>query len=264
MLPDDPDTQARFFYLALLGMVLAAGLFRFYRARLGQALQHAAIWGLILAGLMIAYGFKDELVSQLFPDRARSTGGSQVELRRARDGHFYARAHVNGTELRLMVDTGASSVVLSQADAARIGLEPESLSYTVPASTANGTVMGAPVTLERVEIGPLAASDVRALVNSGELGTSLLGISRPPQPLWRRGRHHDPDPLTRGLRAPGLASARKRERAPPGPFARHAGDARLTPRSCPLSWWSWWWWSWWLSWSWWYRHSPTAPAAANP
>lgn len=183
MLPDDPHTQARFFYLALLGIVLAAGLFHFYRARLGQALQHAAIWALILAGLMLAYGFKDELASQLFPDRARSTDESQVELRRARDGHFYARAQVyargqvNGTELRLMVDTGASTVVLSQADAARIGLEPDSLSYTVPASTANGTVMGAPVTLERVEVGPLAASDVRALVNSGELRTSLLGMS---------------------------------------------------------------------------------------
>ncbi|HUF86915.1 MAG TPA: TIGR02281 family clan AA aspartic protease [Thermohalobaculum sp.] len=177
MLPDDPDAQARFFYLALLGIVLAAGLVHFYRARLGTALQHAAIWGLILLGLVAAYGFSDEIASQLFPDRARPAGEQAVTLRRAGDGHFYARARVNGTEIRFLVDTGASSVVLSRADAARIGLDPESLSYTVPAHTANGTVMGAPVQLERVELGGVAASGVRAMVNAGEMRTSLLGMS---------------------------------------------------------------------------------------
>ena len=177
MLPDDPDAQARFFYLALLGIVIAAGLIHFYRHRLGTALQHAAIWALIIAGLVVAYGFKDELASQLFPDRARTVGEQTIELRRARDGHFYALAEVNGTELRMLVDTGASTVVLNRADARRIGLEPESLSYTVRASTANGTVRGAPVTLDRVEIGPLTARDVRALVTRGEMNISLLGMS---------------------------------------------------------------------------------------
>lgn len=177
MLPDDPNDQARFFYLALLGIAVAASVVHFYRHRLAAALQHAAIWALILAGLVLAYGFKDELASQLFPEHARPVGADEVQLRRARDGHFYARARVNGTTLRLLVDTGASAVVLNRADAARIGLEPERLSYTVPASTANGTVMGAPVTLERVAIGPLAASDVRALVTRGEMPTSLLGMT---------------------------------------------------------------------------------------
>ena len=44
MLPADPDAQARFFYLAILGMVIASGVFYNYRHRLGAALQHAAIW----------------------------------------------------------------------------------------------------------------------------------------------------------------------------------------------------------------------------
>ncbi len=55
MLPDDPDAQARLFYLALLGMVIASGVFYNYRDRLGTALQHAAIWVLIfLGGVVIA------------------------------------------------------------------------------------------------------------------------------------------------------------------------------------------------------------------
>lgn len=177
MLPDDPDAQARFFYLALLGMAIAAGLVHYYRARLGTALRHAAIWALLLLGLVLAYGFSDELASQLFPDRARPAGEQAVALRRAGDGHFYARARVNGAEVRFLVDTGASSVVLSRIDAARAGFDPERLSYTVPASTANGTVMGAPVSLNRVELGGVTATGVRALVNSGEMRTSLMGMS---------------------------------------------------------------------------------------
>lgn len=177
MLPDDPHDQARFFFLALLGIAIAAGLVHRYRGRLGTALQHLAIWGLILAGLVLAYGFKDQLASQLFPDMAQPVGGETVALRRADDGHFYARAEVNGRAIRFLVDTGASSVVLTRTDAARAGLDVDSLNYTVPASTANGTVMGAPVRLDRVALGGHAVHDVRALVNSGEMRTSLLGMS---------------------------------------------------------------------------------------
>ena len=177
MLPDDPHDQARLFYLALLGLAIAAGLVHRYRGRLGTALQHLAIWGLIILGLVLAYGFKDQLASQLFPDRAQPAGAGAVALRRADDGHFYARLAIEGTELRFLVDTGATSVVLSRTDAARIGLDVDALDYIVPASTANGTVMGAPVTLGRVALGGIVDRDVRALVNGGRMRTSLLGMS---------------------------------------------------------------------------------------
>ncbi len=87
MLPDDPDAQARLFYLALLGMVIASGVFYNYRDRLGTALQHAAIWVLIFLGATIAYGFKDQLTSQLYPDTARSVNDRTIALRQADDGH---------------------------------------------------------------------------------------------------------------------------------------------------------------------------------
>lgn len=177
MLPDDPHDQARLFYLALLGIAIAAALVHRYRGRLGTGLQHLAVWALIFLGLVIAYGFKDQLATQLFPDRAQPAGAGAVALTRADDGHFYARLAVEGTEVRFLVDTGASSVVLSRADAARVGLDVDALDYVVPASTANGTVMGAPVTLRRIELGGIADHDVRALVNDGRMRTSLLGMS---------------------------------------------------------------------------------------
>jgi len=177
MLPDDPDAQARLFYLAILGMAIACGVFYNYRNRLGTAVQHAAIWVLIFLGVTIAYGFKDQLTSQLYPDSARSVDERTIALRRADDGHFYARLRVNGAEIRFMVDTGATNLVLSQQDARRIGLAMDSLNYVLPASTANGTVYGAGVMLDRVEMGSFVDTDVRAMVNGGRMNISLLGMT---------------------------------------------------------------------------------------
>jgi len=176
MLPDDPDAQARLFYLALLGMALAGGVFYNYRDRLGTAVQHAAIWVLIFLGATIAYGFKDQLTSQLYPGSARPVNDRTIALRRAGDGHFYARVRINGTEIRFMVDTGASNLVLSQQDARRIGLAMDSLNYILPTSTANGTVYGAGVVIDRVELGGFVDVDMRALVNGGRMNVSLLGL----------------------------------------------------------------------------------------
>lgn len=177
MLPDDPDAQVRLFYLAVLGLLVASGVFYNYRNRVGTAAQHAAIWVLIFLGATIAYGFKDQLASQLYPDSARPLDDRTIALRRADDGHFYARVRVNGTAIRFMVDTGATNLVLSQQDARRIGLAVDSLDYVVPTDTANGRVFGAAVVLDRVELGGFVDSDVRAMINGGRVNDSLLGMS---------------------------------------------------------------------------------------
>ena len=177
MLPDDPDARARFFYLAILGTVIAVGLFYSYRHRLGAALQHALIWVLIFAGVTIAIGFKDHLALQLFPGMARSVGEEAIELRRADDGHFYADAEVNGVSIRFLIDTGATSIVLSQEDAARVGVDLDRLSYIIPTNTANGRVNAAGVTLDRIELGQFVDRDLRAMVNGGQMSGSLLGMS---------------------------------------------------------------------------------------
>ena len=177
MLPADPDDQARLFYLAILGMVIAGGVFYNYRDRFGAALQHMAIWALIFVGVTIAYGFKDHFTSQLYPDTAQSRDDRTISLRRADDGHFYARVRINGTEIRFMVDTGATNLVLSKQDARRIGLPLDSLSFVLPTNTANGRVFGAGVVLDRVELGNFVDRDVRAMVNGGRMNDSLLGMT---------------------------------------------------------------------------------------
>jgi len=93
-------------------------------------------------------------------------------------GHFFVEPIVNGTRLRMMVDTGASVVVLSRDDARRIGINPPPSDFRATVSTANGPVLVAPVLLKEIVVGELAVRDVPAVVfPDNKLHFGLLGMS---------------------------------------------------------------------------------------
>jgi aspartyl protease family protein len=96
------------------------------------------------------------------------------ELIRSPDGHFYADAMVNGALVHFMVDTGASIVALTRADAQRAGIPLSG--ERAEAIGAGGSVEVVPVTIERIAIGPLEARSVRGAV-ADQLPVSLLGQS---------------------------------------------------------------------------------------
>ena len=77
-----------------------------------------------------------------------------------------------------MVDSGASLVALRASDAAEVGIRPLPADYSVTVSTANGKIKAARASLDRIEIGGIAVTDVPALVLPDEaLGQNLLGVS---------------------------------------------------------------------------------------
>ncbi len=120
----------------------------------------------------------DRLRGQFVPSLAVVHAPGEVELRRAWDGHFRADARVNGRTIRMMVDTGASMVLIPFERAAAIGIDPELLSFSMPVSTANGATTVAPVRLATVQVGPIVLRDVEAAVaRRGRLETPLLGMS---------------------------------------------------------------------------------------
>lgn len=104
-------------------------------------------------------------------------GSRMLTLRAGAGGHFWVDAEVNGSTVRFVVDTGATSVVLSEEDAERAGLRLSPRDYTALQRTAGGTVRAAPVTLREVRIGALGLSDVEAAVNPALSGVSLLGMT---------------------------------------------------------------------------------------
>jgi clan AA aspartic protease (TIGR02281 family) len=92
-------------------------------------------------------------------------------------GHFVIEAVVNGAPVTFLVDTGASDIVLTMADAERLGFRPENLRFTQRFATANGEVRAAPVVLREVRIGQFSLFDMPASVNEAPLRVSLLGMS---------------------------------------------------------------------------------------
>jgi aspartyl protease family protein len=176
-MPTDPDTLARLVYLTLFLLVIGGAFLFGQRRRPLRNLRDFLIWVLIFAGVVIAYGFRDTLREQLFPSSMVTLDDGTIELRRGSDGHFHATLEVNGAPVRFMVDTGASSIVLSRRDARRVGIDPDALAYLGRARTANGIVPIADVRLERVEFAGYADTGVRASVTDGLLETSLLGMA---------------------------------------------------------------------------------------
>lgn len=171
----DPDTVARVIYLVLL-LCFLLGFFAWRRGQIGRNLRDLAVWILIFAMVVIAYGFRDTLRAQLFPSAMLQVSGDAIELRRGSDGHFHATVEVNGVPIRFMVDTGASGIVLSRRDAEKIGLDPGNLAYLGTALTANGRVATAGVRLGLVRLGSFTDTGVPASVTEGALDTSLLGM----------------------------------------------------------------------------------------
>jgi clan AA aspartic protease (TIGR02281 family) len=99
-----------------------------------------------------------------------------VTLERSEDGHFYADVQINGSNVHMLVDTGASGIALSRDDARAAGLAPSIGMNDVVGEGADGEVHGEYVKLDRVELGPLSASGLEAIVlNTGQ--QSLLGQS---------------------------------------------------------------------------------------
>jgi aspartyl protease family protein len=99
------------------------------------------------------------------------------EVWRASDGLFYVDATVNGAPVRFLVDTGATTVVLTPEDAHRAGIMPEDTHFNVKADTANGGAAMAWVTLDHVNVAGTSAQGLRAAVAGTGLGVSLLGQS---------------------------------------------------------------------------------------
>ncbi len=167
-------------YLTYLVVLTVAVLFWFitnHRESFGKTVQQVLAWVLIFIGVIAAVGMWDDIQNQALSTQAVFEDGTRIEIPLGPDGHYHATLQINGVDVPFVVDTGASDMVLSQEDAARVGLNPDSLAYIGIALTANGEVRTAPVKLDQVDFGHFTDNNVRARVNGGDLDTSLLGMS---------------------------------------------------------------------------------------
>ena len=176
-------------FLALLVYFLG-GMMSRYGGRASSMVRDAVTWLALGLALVTLYSYKEEIapiaarvVGELLPGSAmtieQSAGGlTEIRIRKRLDGHFNANVAVNGKQIAMIVDTGASSIVLTPEDAAKASIDTRNLAYNIPVLTANGRTFAARVRLDKVAIGPLDRTNVDALVaKHGAMTQSLLGMS---------------------------------------------------------------------------------------
>jgi aspartyl protease family protein len=157
-----------------------------------HALHEALVWAAIILGGFATFYYFDDLQALLGPEpgaalsraeREESPAKPQSSAREVRlnadaRGHFVIDAAVNDRPASFVADTGATLVVLTYEDAARLGLSPHRLDFSGLAQTANGVSRLAPVTLDRLRVKDITVRDVPAAVaEKGALANNLLGMS---------------------------------------------------------------------------------------
>jgi aspartyl protease family protein len=165
-------------------ILIGGAVLRMFRDRMGEAVQAALMWVIVGLVLVASYAYRfelkdagDRIMAELVPGRAAARGRT-VEIARTANGDFQVATEVNGARVPMVLDTGASSVMLTRDAAIAAGLPVEMIKYTVNIETANGRTQAAAATIDRIAVGGIVERSVPALIaQPGQLKTSLLGMS---------------------------------------------------------------------------------------
>lgn len=182
------DDLARLVYLGALGIVIAVGVIGSDIGLKGAA-RSLVLWLAIMVALVGGYQYRYELqdvasrlTAGLVPgsplSRADAEGRVSVALERLADGHFAVNAQVNDAPIRMVLDTGATTTVLTTADAQAAGMDTAALNYSIQIMTANGPAHAARTTAEELRVGDISRRNLTVLVaQPGMLDRSLLGMN---------------------------------------------------------------------------------------
>ncbi|NDD09156.1 MAG: TIGR02281 family clan AA aspartic protease [Rhodobacteraceae bacterium] len=163
-------------YLSVLVVAILGSVLISRRGAYGKMFRQAGVWLLIFMGLVaIVASWQDIRQSGQTTSFQQSQDGAII-IPKEIDGHFHLTLTINDRPIDFLVDTGASDIVLTRKDAARVGFDPNRLDYWGMANTANGTVRLATIRLETVRLGEFIDKNIRASVNKAPMEKSLLGM----------------------------------------------------------------------------------------
>ena len=169
--------------LGFLALVSTSLLF-VREINLKRTARNVLIWVAAGGVLIIGFSFQNELKnmwprlrSNLMPDYPVETGSRELTLSGGEDGHFHVYGTVNGTQIRFLIDTGATDIVLSPSDARKLGIDLGRLKFDRPYGSANGIGHGAATEVADLSVGAIHFSNVAVSINGAEMGSSLLGMA---------------------------------------------------------------------------------------
>lgn len=154
------DDAGNLAYL-LLAVMLVGSAFVARKIPIGQAARMLLAWAAIFAVGAVVLSYRHD-VGRFFKGRfgeAAVVSGGTVRVPMSEDGHFYVDATLDGTAVRLMVDSGATTTTLARSTAARAGIEP-GIGFPVIVSTANGSMEVSRARVDAVTVGNIAMRDL--------------------------------------------------------------------------------------------------------
>jgi aspartyl protease family protein len=164
--------------------LVSSGLLFVRQVNLRHAARTALIWTGVAGLLVLGYAYRDLLTDaalrlrgQLVPGYPVASGARELTVSEDNSGGYQVLGQVNGAKIRFLIDTGASDVVLTAADARAAGIDIETLDFSRPFATANGIAHGATATVHELRVGGIVLNNMRVSVQREGLSTSLLGMS---------------------------------------------------------------------------------------
>ena len=177
------DTAALVRMVAILAVISSSLLF-IRQVNLKQTARNVLLWAGIIGALALGFAYQEplrdaalRLRSGLIPGYPVQTGTGAMVISESEGGNYLVYGTVNGTRVRFLVDTGASDIVLSPADARRTGFDLGLLDFDHRYETANGVGKGALTKVNVLTVGDAHFSDVAVSVNQADMNASLLGMA---------------------------------------------------------------------------------------
>lgn len=177
------DGQVASLVFSILVLVLVGSSLISRRLPIGQTLKYAGIWVAIFAVGVVLFSFRDQagdamqqVRRQLNPSEPVESGSS-VRILRGDDGHYSITAKVNGSPVRFLVDTGATTSTMSRSSALAAGVDIPENGFSVMVETASGTAMMRRARIRELAIGSIRREDVAILVSDDIENLNLLGMN---------------------------------------------------------------------------------------
>ncbi|PJI86904.1 TIGR02281 family clan AA aspartic protease [Sphingomonas koreensis] len=171
--------------VALVGfLVLVLGSLSIRRLPLGFILKTVIGWAAIAGVIYLVVVNRHTILDQLntigskvgISEAPQVAEGETIRIQLSPDGHFWARATINGVERRMLIDSGATVSAISEETAQAAGID-YARGMPVSVSTANGTVEARRARAQRVEVGPLGTDDLTVFVASSFGDLDVLGMN---------------------------------------------------------------------------------------
>jgi aspartyl protease family protein len=181
--PSWMDTAALVRMVAILAVISSSLLF-IRQINLKQTVRNVLLWAGIMGVLALGFAYQEplrdaalRLRSGLIPGYPVQTGTGEMVISESEGGNYLVYGTVNGTRVRFLIDTGASDIVLSPADARRVGIDFGLLDFDHRYETANGVGKGALTKVNTLTVGDAHFTDVAVSVNQADMNASLLGMT---------------------------------------------------------------------------------------